>query len=243
MSVGGFARKLLGDRFFPIAGHYYRAIFVDLEKVARAAVDEIPQGALVLDIGGGDGAPLNCLLRLRPDISVTMIDLNPWIGGAVAPELRSRVVMWPGTSVRDYIVGGGPKPDCIMISDVIHPIPVHHRDQFFKDVRELVGDGRPPVIIKDVEPGDPRSYLSLWADRYISGDKTVSLISRAELGRAMAKAFGHVDARETALFREDRPNYSMVFRLLPNACSSSQGNRSTPSPSASAKPQPRGRTE
>lgn len=212
MSIGSMARKLLGERLFAVVGHYYRAVFVDLEKVARSVADAIPRFAYVLDIGGGDGAPLNYLLRLRPDIRITMIDLAPRIGGSIAPEFQSRVTTMPTMSVRQYIERGSPRPDCLLISDVVHHIPPAYREGFFNDVRDLIDDAATPVIIKDIEPGYPRSLLSLWADRYISGDKTVSLISKAELERTVSRAFGKVEARETSLFASDRPNYSIIFR-------------------------------
>jgi cyclopropane fatty-acyl-phospholipid synthase-like methyltransferase len=212
MSIGKVARKLLGKRLFNVAGSYYRAVFVDLRKVARAVASEFPKDASVLDVGGGDGAPLNYLLALRSDVRVTMIDLGPSVGQAVREEFRDRIIFRPGTSVRQYVSSGERKPDAVMINDVLHHVPDSNRDDFFRDLAELLGDTGALCIIKDIEPGYFRSRLSLWADKYVSGDKTVSLVSRAEVVRRMSQVLGSVRVRETCLFAEDVPNYALVFQ-------------------------------
>ena len=78
-SPGSLARRVLG-RHFSVAGRIYRGLFVDLEEVARCLSPHIPAGAVVLDVGGGDGDPLNPLLRLRPDITVRLVDPSPEVG-------------------------------------------------------------------------------------------------------------------------------------------------------------------
>src|SRR5688572_8716954 len=102
MPVGPTARRVLGPHLFQYASHVYRSIFVDLELVAKTMSHHLPPQAHLVDVGGGDGAPLNPLLDVRPDVSVTMIDLAKNIGGGVEPRHAGRVRMLPGTSLRDY---------------------------------------------------------------------------------------------------------------------------------------------
>jgi hypothetical protein len=52
MTLGSFARKLLGDRIFPILGNRYRSFFVDLATVS-ATVTMMAPGPDLLDVGGG----------------------------------------------------------------------------------------------------------------------------------------------------------------------------------------------
>lgn len=211
MSLGGLVRNILGDQLFSFVARFYRSLFVDLEAVARAVAKHVPQGASILDIGGGDGAPLNFLLKLRPDIRVTMIDLSPRLGGAIDAGHRDRVTIMPSTSIRQYAESTGSRPDCILISDVVHHVPVDERLAFFSDLNTLVGQRRIAVIIKDVEPGHFRALLGLLADRYISGDRNTALVSRAELTRIVTQGFGPVARIETELFQSDKPNYALVF--------------------------------
>ena len=72
------------------------------------------------------------------------------------------------------------------------------------------------IIIKDVEPGYLRSSLGRIADRYISGDKKVSLVSRAEIHKFMSEAFGNtIICEETNLFKTDKPNFALIFVCKP----------------------------
>jgi cyclopropane fatty-acyl-phospholipid synthase-like methyltransferase len=210
MSIGSLARAILGTRLFPIFGSWYRAVFVDLEKV----VDSLPPlkpGSRVLDIGGGDGEMINILLARHPDLDITMIDRNPRLGLFLTPESRKRVRLMPSTSLQDYAATQHEAPDLVMVSDVIHHVPVESRSAFFADLR-LVVAGRPTtLVVKDVERGSFRSHLSLWADWYISGDRQVSLIGRDELTGLVKAAFPTAQVQSTKLYDVDRPNYSLVF--------------------------------
>ncbi|MFB3905221.1 MAG: methyltransferase domain-containing protein [Acidobacteriota bacterium] len=208
MTIGKLARSLLG-RWFPIAGRLYRSVFVDLKKVV-AAFPPIPPGATLLDIGGGDGEVINELIARYPDTQVTMIDLSPRIGGALRPELRDRVRLFPGTSMRKYAEQNPNPPDLVLISDVIHHVPPEQRKEFFADLRTLVGNSGATILIKDIEPGYPRAYLSWLADRFISGDAIVALVPRAEVKRLLLEAFPAYEVAETRLMETDKPNYALV---------------------------------
>jgi len=213
MSIGVVARKILGKKLFPYAGRVYRRIFVDLEKVVQESLEFIPPGAFVLDIGGGDGEPLNHLLALRPDITVAMIDLNLSIGNAIKHEFVGRVTKHPGMSIGHYFAEKQKTPQVILINDVIHHIPATLRGQFFTDLNKICRSSRNKIniVIKDVEPGTYRATLSFLADKYISGDKNVTLISRSELIELVKQSIEDVHVVETKLYLFDKPNYSIVF--------------------------------
>lgn len=212
VTPGALARKVLGKRGFHAVAVYYRRIFVDLDKVAEAVSEHVPAGAHVLDIGGGDGAPLNYLLARRPDLRVTMIDLAATIGGAIEPAFASRVEIFPRTSIRDYAAKGAAPPQAVLISDVLHHVPPADRAQFFADLHDVATRaGSPRIIVKDVEPVGVRAWLSYAADRYVSGDHDVSLISRAGLRALVERQFGPTVTTETMLYQRDAPNYALVF--------------------------------
>lgn len=210
---GRLARRVLG-RHFPVAGRAYRRCFVDLDAVARCISPYIPAGARVLDVGGGDGDPLNRLLALRPDITVVLVDPSPETGALIRPEFRDRVALHPATSMAT--LSGSDRCDfsVALISDVVHHVPPADRAGFFADLHHLVrgAAGSPVVIVKDVEPGHPRATLGWLADRYVSGERVVAPVSREEVCGLMRAAFGPLlTVRETGLFAADRPNYALVF--------------------------------
>lgn len=214
MSIGQLARRILGDRWFPAIGAFYRSLFVDLEKVADS-VPPLPPDAQILDVGGGDGAVLNVILGRHPQARATMIDLAPRIGASLQPDRVERVRMLPGTSLLDYAATDHPRPDLVLISDVIHHVPVAARPQFFADLRAVVGAAPVSIFVKDIEPGFLRAKASYLADRYVSGDKQVELIGERALKDLLSRTFPGATLRSTDLMERDGPNYAVICEPLP----------------------------
>ena len=212
MSPGRILRTVLGDRHARVAGRLYRAIFVDMAKANAAIAAELPSNARVLDVGGGDGEPLNGLLELRADVLVTTIDVAPGVGRWIQARHLDRVTRLESTTLQSYLASGRPLPDVVLISDVMHHVPVEERSAFLSAVAEVLR--RAPaarIIVKDVEPGHWRATLGQWSDRYVTGDRGVQLISRSELIDAMDRASAGIRHRETGLFAIDPPNYALIF--------------------------------
>lgn len=213
-SPGKAVRRVLGDRLSRVAGHYYRAAFVDLHAVARAFAEAIPAGAHVLDVGGGDGEPLNYLLALRADLRVTLIDPAADTGRWLDEQHRGRVQVHAQTSLRDFIARADAMPDVVVLSDVVHHVPPPARAALFADIAAMVNHRASlRLLIKDVEPVGARAWLGAWADRNITGDRQVAPIGRTELRALVDTSIGPNVATETALFGQDAPNYAIVFRF------------------------------
>lgn len=212
MPLGATARRLLGPRYFRVVGRWYRAIFVDLAKVAVALAEVLPAESHVLDVGGGDGELLNHLLALRRDLRITTLDPAPVVGQWIEERFAKRVLCLPATSLADYIDAGRPEPDAVLLTDVMHHIPTRARPDFLRSMAKLLE--RAPslrIIIKDVEPGYWRALLGYCSDRYVTGDRDVSLISRSELAGLLQQTLGHVRRVDTRLFDTDPPNYAIAF--------------------------------
>lgn len=204
MPPGQVARRLLGPYVKPV-GNLYRRIFVDLDKIADAIDRELPRAANVLDIGGGDGALVDRLLDRRPDLTVTMCDIAPAIGTFVSDAHRARVTLLPATDFAD--VSG--QFDFVMITDVMHHVPVDQREAFFQSLAESCRRWNcRHIFFKDVEPGGVRSILSLLADWYITGDRHVVLFSRSNFSDMARRHFPDAQRKSEML---DWPNYSEVL--------------------------------
>jgi cyclopropane fatty-acyl-phospholipid synthase-like methyltransferase len=174
---------------------------VDLSKVATAMAREIPEGARVADIGGGDGQLAELLLTLRPDIHCTMTDIAPAIGEALSEANRARATLRPGCDVAD--IRG--RFDVMILADVLHHVRVEHRADFLAAVgRAADRTGCPTVLIKDVRPGGVRARLALWSDRYVTGDRHVALIDSDWIALP--------NFRRTETIVVDDPNYCAVFK-------------------------------
>jgi hypothetical protein len=212
VALGAAIRRLLGARLERRVGRWYRAIFVDLAKEAAALATVIPHDAHLLDIGGGDGEPLNHLLTLRPDLRVTTLDPGPVVGQWIDARFDGRVTRLPRTSLAEYLAGDRANPDAILIADVMHHIPPTARSGFLDSVGALLERvPRLRIIVKDVEPGSWRALLGYWSDRYITGDMDVNPISRDDLSFLFQEAFGPLHREDTGLFEADRPNYAVTF--------------------------------
>jgi hypothetical protein len=212
MPIGSSIRHLLGARLARRAGRWYRAIFVDLAREAAALASAIPRDAHVLDVGGGDGEPLNHLLGIRPDLKITTLDPGPVVGHWIDTCFNDRVIRLPRTDLAQYLAMNGSHPDAILIADVLHHVPVCARAGFLDPIRQLfeqIPDLR--IVVKDVEPGTWRASLGYWSDRYITGDANVSPISREHLVRLLEDALGPLRCEYTNLFEVDRPNYAVAF--------------------------------
>jgi hypothetical protein len=212
MAPGPLIRSLLGPRLARCAGRRYRAIFVDLANMAAAIATAIPLNSHLLDIGGGDGEPLNHLLALRPDLRVTTLDPGCDVGQWIESRFSGQVTRLSRTTLADYIAAAGVYPDIVLMADVLHHIPSIARADFLGSLRVLLA--RVPslrIIIKDVEPNSWRAVLGFWSDRFITGDKNVSPISRENVVRILEEALGPLRHSDTDLFETDRPNYAITF--------------------------------
>lgn len=208
LAPGQIARRLMGPYFRPV-GDAYRRVFVNLERIADLLVEVAPNEARILDIGGGDGALIDRLLNRRPDLAITMCDIAPVVGAFLSVTNRRKVTQLPGTDFR--VVAG--TFDVVMITDVMHHVPVDQRNSFFRSLAKSCDDwGCTLLFFKDVEPGHFRAVLSLIADWYITGDRHVVLFSRSEFQK-MAKRY-FPDASSTS-FMPDSPNYCEVLRWAP----------------------------
>jgi hypothetical protein len=182
MNLGPLVRKLLGARLARVVGRPYRAIFVDLGKLAAVFAGAIPANARVLDIGGGDGEPLNYLLALRSDLHITTLDPRPEVGQWINARYSGQVIRLSNTDLAKYLAEKRADPDMLLIADVMHHIAPSVRPEFLRSVAMLWN--RIPnlrIIVKDVEPGHWRAHLGYWSDRYISGDREVTPISSKDL--------------------------------------------------------------
>jgi hypothetical protein len=151
-------------------------------------------------------------LSLRPDLRITTLDPGPVVGQWIEARFNSQVTRLPGTSLAAYLASGRADPDVILIADVMHHIPESVRAGFLGSVRILLEHApKLRIVVKDVEPGHWRALIGYWSDRYITGDRSVSPISRERVASLLEEALGPLRREETNLFEEDRPNYAITF--------------------------------
>ncbi len=220
LSIGSLARRTLGPRVFHVVGRYYTRLFADYSRIAPLLAAEIPPGAHVLDVGGGDGAPLNFVLSARANVTVTMIDIAANIGDAIQAPLRARVEILPKTSLLEYSESHPNAGVVVIMLDVLHHVPPAERAGLLRDLLTLAH--RPAtlrVIFKDIEPdGSWSARMNYFADRYISNDRNTSHIGRRELSALLGREFGpDIAIRETGLYDLQPPHYALVVDVAGEA--------------------------
>jgi len=208
MKLGPALRKWMPLALERQAARAYRSMFVDMAEVAKILAASIPADARVIDIGGGDGELLNILLQMRPDLHVTMVDIAGSVGKFVRPEHMGKIVFLSLTRIEEHAAVAGDHYDAALISDVMHHLPASYRPQFLKSVRSVLNPGG-SIFVKDIEPGHFIATLSLWCDKYVSGDKGVELVSQEGLRQILARSIPGHRAEEIGLFERNRPNYVM----------------------------------
>ncbi len=212
MALGPTVRRFLGPRLGRTAGRCYRAVFVDLDEVAQAVTTWLPPAARLLDIGGGDGEALNRLLTRRPDVHVTTLDTSALLAQYLEPRFEAQVTRLPCTTLAQYLDQATEEPQVVLLADVLHHVPPAARPDLLAGLARLlerVASLR--IIVKDIEPGSWRAWLACWTDRYITGDRHVDPISRAELIRLFTTHLGELRWQESDLIRRDHPNYAVAF--------------------------------
>lgn len=212
MKIGPLLRACMPPSLERTAASAYRAVFVNLDRVAAKLAEALPADADVLDIGGGDGELLNRLFALRPDVRVTMVDVAASVGRFLRPEYRERVTLIPSTTIQSHLGSLRRKYDAAIVVDVIHHVALEQRTDFVHAVSQaLRPDGI--LLVKDVEPGHFRATLGFLCDKYISGDRGVVLISSAQVVALADRLLPGSDPVEVGLFDADRPNYLVRIRV------------------------------
>ena len=210
VTPGQFVRRLLGERLFARVVEFYRAVFVDLDEVA-ACLPPLAPGSEILDVGGGDGALLERILRRQPRLRASLVDLRPSVGLSLTDARRERVRLFASTAVRDCAGRGVPVPDVVVVADVLHHVPVAERAALLRDLRDFLCGPPRLLVVKEVAPESWRARAGLWSDRYVTGDRHVALVAPDEVKSLVAEVFPDLAARDTPLLERDHPNYCILF--------------------------------
>lgn len=208
MSIGPTVRRMLGPIEAPISS-LYRSMFINVGELGRA-IDAVPFGSRVLEVGVGDGMIASQIIERRPDASVLGIDLaeNP---GSLFEGDRSRVEF--RTISTSDLLAERPAPfDAVVIADVLHHVPPSLRPGLLDDVAMLLSDDG-VVLVKDtVVVKSPGYWMGRFSDRWITGDRNVSFLREADLKRLVADNVPNLVACGRSTIRPWKTNLLLVWR-------------------------------
>ena len=186
MTIGSSVRGLLGPRLERVAADRYRRMFVDLDALA-ATIAGLGSFASVIEVGCGEGALLARMMdAVDPDASALGIDIAPNPGHGY--KGRNRNVEFRQVAVEE-VVADGLRFDLVVVSDVLHHIPLADRRDFLESCRELLTPNG-TIVVKEWVRRRNVAHLAAWgSDRFISGDKGVAFFSEDELRGVFTEVF------------------------------------------------------
>jgi 2-polyprenyl-6-hydroxyphenyl methylase/3-demethylubiquinone-9 3-methyltransferase len=164
-------------------------MFIDLDVVAQriavAAAAAAPNAARVLEIGCGDGALAAALCRAMPQCTVLGIDPGVVIPGKLFDGDPARAE-FRAAATSDLLTERVAPFDVVVLCDVIHHVADSERSGVLRDAARLTKPGG-TLAFKDWERRRSLAHLATYAsDRYVSNDKTVRFMERAEMDALLA---------------------------------------------------------
>jgi len=208
MSIGPKVRRMLGPIEAPVSSAY-RSIFINIGELGKA-IDAVPFGRRVLEVGVGDGMITSQIIERRADASVLGIDLaeNP---GSLFEGDRSRAEF--RTISTSDLLAEQPTPfDAIVIADVLHHVPPSLRPGLLEDVATLLSDDGVVLVKETIVMKSPGYWMGRFSDRWITGDRNVSFLREADLKRLVTDNVPNLVACGRSTIRPWKTNLLLVWR-------------------------------
>jgi 2-polyprenyl-6-hydroxyphenyl methylase/3-demethylubiquinone-9 3-methyltransferase len=167
MAIGPFIRQMLGPLERPVS-EVYRGTFVDITAFVEQIKHWVP-ASKILEVGCGEGAVTERLVKAYPNASITGIDISPRVGRMFQGD-RSRVTFRQQT-IKDFVAENPSSFDLLLISDVMHHAPWEIHEELLTEAKNALKPGG-HLVLKDWErSATPIHLLCYLLDRYITGDR------------------------------------------------------------------------
>lgn len=213
MGIGSAVRHRLGRFEVPIS-ELYRSCFINLDKLG-AQLAKVTAPKRILEIGCGDGALAERLMGVYPDATYLGIDIAPTAGRLYHGDPgRAEFAVMNSSD----LVAQAPEPfDMVVIVDVLHHIPAPVRPSILRDAANLMApDG--VLVVKEWECSRPVfGKIGYWADRYVTGDKDVDFMTRAQLIAQLGTALPEFEVVGEDWVRPWRENILLTLKRGPAA--------------------------
>ena len=208
MAIGPALRELFGRHERTVA-LFYRSIFIDVLRLSALIGEWVPQAHQILEVGCGEGAITEQLARLYPGADITAIDVTPRVGRLFSGN-RDRV-QFVEMTVQAVAAAKPGRFDLVILSDVLHHVPVSMREQLLAAVHAtLAPEGR--LFFKDWERNlTPIHWLGYASDRWITGDR-IHYLRKREAATLIGKIFGSNSIIAEARVRPWNNNFAFLVQ-------------------------------
>jgi 2-polyprenyl-3-methyl-5-hydroxy-6-metoxy-1,4-benzoquinol methylase len=207
VSIGAKVRRSFGQYEWHVS-EAWRRMFVDLDRFA-AQMREWTDATRILEIGCGEGAMTERLVRMFPLAQITAIDITPITGRLFRGD--GRRVEFRRALAADVVAERRGMFDLVVLADVIHHVPRPMRSDLLVSARgALAPEGK--LVFKDWTRRRTASHLAcLLADRYLTGDD-VYYHSEAELRSLATGVFGADSILAEAWVKPWKSNFAMLVQ-------------------------------
>ena len=167
MKIGPLVRQMLGSLERPIS-ELYRSIFIDLNAFVGQIKSWTP-ASKILEVGCGEGAVTERLVKIYQSAEITGIDITPQVGRMFHGD-KSQVIFKQQT-IKDFVAESDSNYDLLILCDVMHHVPPEMHKDLLIDAKQALKPGG-LLVLKDWErTKTPIHWLCYFLDRYITGDR------------------------------------------------------------------------
>jgi 2-polyprenyl-6-hydroxyphenyl methylase/3-demethylubiquinone-9 3-methyltransferase len=186
MRPGPLIRRLFGPYERGVA-EAYRRIFVDLDELAGLMSTWVPKAQKILEVGCGEGAMTERIVRIYPAAAVTAIDISPNVGRLFRG--RTSAVTFSQETVENVACREPGSFDLVVLADVIHHVPLDLRRSLIGAMNQALAPNG-TLIFKDwVVSARPIHWLCAMSERYLTGDN-VAYYTMDEIKTLLTDTFG-----------------------------------------------------
>ena len=197
MPPGPLIRRLFGP-YERAATEVYRRVFIDLDDFVARLQSWVPHPRRILEVGCGEGAMTERLVKAYADATITAIDITPKVGRLYQGDAAR--VTFLQQSVDDVVRQAPASFDLVVLCDVLHHVPPRNRLALLSGIdRAMAADGS--LAFKDwIASSSPIHWLCKMSDRYLTGDD-VQFFTTTSAKELLTGTFGPDAIRGESLVR------------------------------------------
>jgi len=208
MPIGPLIRSAAGPWEHQFA-ELYRRIFIDLDDFAALIYTWVPGPRRILEVGCGEGAMTERLVRTYPLAAITAIDITPRIGRLYQGDRSS--VTFAQESVESVAARQPTSFDLVVLADVMHHVPPAARASLLAAIRQSLAPGGSLALKDWIISPSLIHWLCRFADMYITGD-SVSYFTVTAMDSMLAEVFGDDTIRERATVPPWHNNVALLIQ-------------------------------
>ena len=208
MPIGPFIRRLFGP-YETTVTDAWRSISIDIDAYVDGVRNWVPSAERILEVGCGEGAVTERLVRVYPDAEIIGIDVASNVGRLYAgPPGRARFLK---TTIEEFAVTSPGTFDLVVLADVLHHVPQDLRGSILDTIKGLLVPGGSLAFKEWERRFSPIHWFGYFSDRWITGDR-ISYMNREEILERLIHSFGKSAIRDEDWIAPWRNNISILVR-------------------------------